>query len=82
MTALSRLRRRLGTPSGTVPGAFFDLETVKALLELADACEAESQAECACAATCVDDGRHVDGCPQVGAFQARLVALSTLRDLP
>jgi len=37
MTALDRLRHRLGPDGGTTPRAFFDLETVRALLELADA---------------------------------------------
>lgn len=40
MTAIDRLRHRLGSP-GTVPRAFFDLETVRALLQLADAFDME-----------------------------------------
>lgn len=91
MTALSRLRRRLGPPDGSTPRAFFDLETVKALLELADACEAEEVAECRIRRpdepydplelTC-DDVGHVDGCPIVSARQRSLTALDKLRGLP
>lgn len=90
MTALSRLRRRLGPP-GTVSRAFFDLDTVRGLLELADACSVEADAACPrrgpddaydpLAVWCID-GDHSKTCPCAKAAAARLNALTTLRDLP
>ena len=46
MTAVARLRRRLGPTDGTVVRAFFELETVRALLALQDAVVAQRGADC------------------------------------
>ncbi len=46
MTAMNRLRRRLGPTNGPVVRAFFELDAVSALLKLHEAVDALSKAKC------------------------------------
>lgn len=88
MTALSSLRRRLGSSDCTVPRAFLELEPVRALLELYDVCERETTAVCVkqpgqaydLLNHCVGDN-HIETCPVFVAGQDRLAMLNKLRGM-
>lgn len=67
MSALNRIRRRLGPPEYVTPRAFFDLDTVRELLSLADAVRSYVDSE--------GDGR-------VREFDAMHSALIKLEEMP
>lgn len=66
-TAIERLRRRLGAPEGTSPRAFFELATIRAMLELQGAVTRWLDSD--------DDGRQA-------AHAAMRHAHQKLEDLP
>ncbi len=89
MTAIERLRRRLGPTSGTVVRAFFDLPTVISLLQLHEAVDKMSRATCISPRGDGDADRdvcigqhHASDCPAMLARRVVLDLSSEIEGMP